>query len=350
MSKQPTLSVIMPTYNSKDSVVYSIESILSQSFKDFELIIVNDGSTDGTINTLKKYSLDTRIKIINIENSGPANARNIGIENSTGKYIIFIDSDDKFKPNAFKILMSAAKKFNPELIIFGFNIIDKSKRINFQYKFKNSEFTSKAELGASLSRLYYDNMLNQVWNKLYLAEKLKENHIKFTNYKYGEDRLFVFDTLMVCDKIDVIDDCLYDYVMVGSESLTKKFYDRKFEVCCIIDNKVRQLSKLCGATNKSDNQVFDYMFIKSVFSCMTNLFDTSCKYNRKQRNKIIGDILNNKQVINAVTKEFNDKLYFKIITLIMRSRIIILNELLIYITIKIIQTNYKFFIKLKHNK
>ena len=92
---KPKISVIMPVYNVERYVSKSIESIINQSFNDFELIIVNDGSTDNSKEIIEKYAkLDSRITIINKENEGVASARNLGIDRSIGKYLFFCDSDD----------------------------------------------------------------------------------------------------------------------------------------------------------------------------------------------------------------------------------------------------------------
>ena len=337
-------------YNSENSILYTVESIISQPFEDFELIIVNDGSTDESVEILNKEFNDKRINIINIKNSGVSNARNIGIQNSRGKYIIFIDSDDRFKANSFETLISECENSDIDMVIFGFEIIYKSNNSCFQYHFENAEFDSLEDLGKSLSNLYAGNMLNQVWGKLFLAKTLKDNDIKFVDYKYGEDRLFIFDALMVCKKIKVIEPFLYEYCISGNPSLSNSFYDKKFEVCCIIDRKIRELSHTCGALSRNDVYTFDYMFIKNILSCITNLFDSSCKYNRKTRNKVIKYILNNEQVKDVVNRKTHGNVYVKIIKFVMKSRVICLNKFIAYMTLKVSKMNYSFFVKLKHNK
>ncbi len=118
-NKTPAISVIMPVYNAEKFLKDSIESVLNQTFKDFEFIIVNDGSTDNSLNIIESYiDKDSRIKIINQENSGVSVARNVGIKNASGEYIAFIDSDDIWVNNKLELQMEEFIK-DPELKICG---------------------------------------------------------------------------------------------------------------------------------------------------------------------------------------------------------------------------------------
>ena len=115
----PKISVIMPVYNTEKYLKYSIESILNQSFKDFEFIIINDGSTDNSLNIIKEYSTrDNRIKIVDQENSGVSISRNKGIINSIGEYVAFVDADDIWELNKLEIQLKEFEK-DVELKICG---------------------------------------------------------------------------------------------------------------------------------------------------------------------------------------------------------------------------------------
>ena len=135
------LSIIMPVYNSKKKIRRSVNSILEQTYKDFELIIVNDGSTDNTekvLNVLSKR--DKRIKVFTQENKGPGAARNKGLENAKGKYIGFVDADDWIEKNIYKELLEVIKHKSCEVAMCDYyDENNKVKNFNYEdeYTFKN---------------------------------------------------------------------------------------------------------------------------------------------------------------------------------------------------------------------
>ena len=113
----PLISVIMPVYNTSQYLRRSIESVLNQTFKDFELICINDGSTDNSLQILEEYATtDSRIKIINQENSGAGYSRNVGISRSTGKYLAFLDADDWYDENFLFDVYKAATENNADVV------------------------------------------------------------------------------------------------------------------------------------------------------------------------------------------------------------------------------------------
>ena len=116
----PKISVIMPVYNKARYIEKTVNSILSQTYKDFEVIIVDDGSNDGSELICDKFEqMDSRVKVFHIENGGVSNARNIGIENAKGDYIQFIDSDDYISENMLYDLCQIIQNYTPDIIISG---------------------------------------------------------------------------------------------------------------------------------------------------------------------------------------------------------------------------------------
>lgn len=289
----PAVTVIMPAYNAAAYIENSVQSVLGQTMPDFELIIVNDGSTDDTAAVLAELAgKDGRIKPLNIANSGPALARNHALDSVDpgSRYIAFIDSDDELLPDALEYALSAADG-GADIIISGFTIVnaDGSTR-------DYSEPESRLELAAigdAFGRLYRANLLNQVWGKLYKAELILSGRIRFQDYRWGEDRLFVFDCLERAERLAVLPECKYRYIMHKGESLISRFYDKKAEVCLKID---RQVQQLCLKFGIEDQSWFKYMFAKSIFSCFTNLFSPSCKLSRKEKLDYIDTILSDPYV------------------------------------------------------
>ena len=290
----PKVAVIMPAYNAAAYIADSVRSVLSQSCRDIELIVIDDGSQDDTADILAGLAAqDERMRSITVPNGGPAMARNRGIEavRPGTEYVTFIDSDDALSTDAVEYALKGAEN-GAELVIFGFTIVgaDGSKRDYFEPQ----QELRPGDLGEAFPRLYKANLLNQVWGKLYKTELLTgEDSVRFKDYRWGEDRLFVFDCLERAGLVRVLPDCQYSYVMHSGESLITKYYDKKFQVCLEADE---QAERLAGRFGAEDQSVLRYMFAKSIFSCITTLFSPSCPLNYGEKLAEVRRILNNDRV------------------------------------------------------
>ena len=195
------VSLVMPAYNAAGFIRRSVGSVLSQSYKNIELIVVDDGSKDNTAAVLSEIAAeDERLRPITVENGGPAMARNRGIEAASPDtdYFMFIDSDDELLPDAVEYALKGAES-GAELVAFGFTIVsaDGSKRDYCEPE----KLISRSDFGKEFADLYKANLLNQVWGKLYSAELLRDGGVRFKDYRWGEDRLFIFDCLEKVEKL-----------------------------------------------------------------------------------------------------------------------------------------------------
>lgn len=181
------VSIIMPVYNCKKYVAKSIESFMKQELDNIELVIVDDGSNDGSLDICRKYQLlDKRIKIIQQENCGVSEARNTGLSHAVGKYIFFLDSDDQLSDNFSSIVLEAIKS-DYDMYFFDYYI----------FKNEHCEVISRKTIGEKLlegeaiESIFYCNTNNEVWCNLYKKEVIDKNHLSFPqNVKMGEDLLF----------------------------------------------------------------------------------------------------------------------------------------------------------------
>ncbi|MGI5977653.1 MAG: glycosyltransferase family 2 protein [Candidatus Limivicinus sp.] len=287
------ITVIMPAYNAGEFIEGSVKSVLRQSYENFELIVVNDGSKDNTAELVEKIAAgDSRVRLITVENGGPAMARNRGLDamGTDTDYVMFLDADDEMTEDAMSYALSAAEK-GAEFVMMGFTIInpDGSRR---DYN-EHEEYLDESSLGDALPRLYMANMLNQVWAKLISAKLIRDGHLRFHDYRWGEDRLFIFDVLERAEKSAVLPECKYHYEMHPGESLITSFYDKKPEACCLAD---RRMAELCRRFGTKDDSGCRYMFVKSIFSCMTNMYSPSCRLDGEGRRAYVREIIKNPQV------------------------------------------------------
>ena len=221
------ISVILPVFNGEKYINKSIESVLNQSFMDFELIIINDGSNDNTLDVINSFS-DDRIKLINQSNHGPGYSRNRGLEIASGEYIMFLDADDWFRDDALEIAYSEACKFNTDLTFFQminyndgeFYENDWFNLKTFDKTFENRTFTPDETPGS-----IFDLSVG-VCQKIYNHSFLKKINARFPEGIFFEDMPFFFYVYLKASKISIIKKHLY-YRRKHDESITH-VVDEKF--------------------------------------------------------------------------------------------------------------------------
>ena len=286
-------TLIMPAYNAESTVEASVRSVLNQTVTDLRLIVVDDGSKDGTAAILARLAEeDSRLTPVTVPNGGPAMARNYALDTleEDTEYVMFLDADDVLLPDALAYALLGAGR-GADLTVFGFSIREEDGSLH--HYCEPEQLLDSGTLGAALGRLYKANLLNQVWGKLYSAKLLRETGVRFPDYRWGEDRLFVFSCLETCERVCILPECKYQYIMHPGESLISKYYEKKFPVCLEADRRAQALCRRFGVQNDAD---FRYMFLKSVFSCITTLFAQSCPLDRAGRRAAVREMLGNAQL------------------------------------------------------
>lgn len=291
-------SVIIPAFNAAGEIERAIRSVCIPA-PDFpyEILVVDDGSEDGTpqvLETLK--SLFPFLRVIRQENSGPAAARNRGISEATGEYLLFLDSDDAFVEGGFSRGVKAMEESGAELLIFGFSLVQGGKASSYQYP--ETVLSDEADYRTHLAPLYCANMLNQVWGKVFRRELLLREALSFPDEMWGEDRLFFFSALEKSVTVRVIPDVLYEYIQKEG-SLISRFLSEKPEICRRIHGRIRDLAKAKGALDEEGEKRYAYMYFKSLFSCMTGLFSPSCPYGQREKRRYVKKLLSQKEIGEA---------------------------------------------------
>lgn len=214
----PLISILIPVYNIEKYLESCINSILTQNFENFEIICVNDGSTDNSLNLL--YTLketDARIRIITtVQNKGSGVARNTALRYAKGKYILFVDGDDKLEQCALSKIYRYAEKNDTDILVFGaFSYYtDKNKPTkragSYDYKKIPSKFFARVFSAKELN----DDIAKfpaTAWTKLYRADFINKNGIKFQEIKIGQDQLFFFHSMIKARRLAVLHENLYNY-------------------------------------------------------------------------------------------------------------------------------------------
>lgn len=208
------IKISVPVYNVEKYIGQCLDSIVNQTYKNLEIIIVNDGSNDNSLEIINRYSQnDRRIKIINLENKGVSFARNIGIKNSEGNYISFVDSDDYLNLNTYEKL--AENLDGEDLIIFNYGRFENSTGEIIKEKYVSDD--EMQELPEE-KRYLYSKINHSCWNKLYKTEYLKRNKFKFFEILY-EDVFFNLEVIYSTNNIKILNESFYNYRVNRKDSI-----------------------------------------------------------------------------------------------------------------------------------
>lgn len=242
----PELSVIVPVYNTGAILKQSINAILNQSYQDFELILVDDGSTDNSGLLCDEIaSTDRKVKVIHKVNGGAGSARNAGIEHAVGKYITFPDADDFCKPDMFQKLLQSTKNYDFDLIICSYESVkvdvdgnrsDIQPQKLFNAEFKDIEMVRKCWFEIRSINI---SLLNTPWNKIYKKEIIDQYHIRFPDLRRAQDAVFNLLYYDHVGSLKVVDECLYQYNANDVVRVGKKFPKDVYQ-CFIEYNRVME--------------------------------------------------------------------------------------------------------------
>jgi glycosyltransferase EpsJ len=293
------ISVIVPIYNVENYLEKCLNSILNQSFKNLELILVNDGSTDSSENICRKYKKkDDRVKLITKKNEGVSSARNVGLNEATGKYVAFIDPDDSISDMYFKRLFSIAEEKNLDAVICGYKTVPSN--INVVPHFNLNKIMNGKDLILSSPNVHSDNDLCFSWRTLYNLELINENNIRFNERLFvGEDVIFNLEYLLASNRVYAISDSLYFYTINNPNSAMRKPYKEYLENNLLLQYDLRKrLSKEYGIyDNECYRRDMAKYYINNIFRLILN--------NLKNRGRPItkGDfkrILNYEMIKNSI--------------------------------------------------
>lgn len=228
----PIVSIITPVYKVVNCLSKCIESVISQTFTEWEMILVDDGSPDRSGEICDEYALrDDRIKVFHKQNGGPSSARNLGIEHAQGKYIWFVDSDDWIEHGALHRIFNVMDNSNADVCFFCLNPISNSEvQIPFDFKsivgnnVDGVHYVGKQECAKAFVEIEMSGGMGWTWNKWFKKSIIDENHIRFdTRFAIQEDHLFTLSYLLHVNHVIITDYAQYNYVMQSGTLLTRKY-------------------------------------------------------------------------------------------------------------------------------
>lgn len=213
----PLISIIVPVYKVEKYLDRCVESIVNQTYKNLEIILVDDGSPDNCPAICDEWAQkDDRIKVIHKLNGGVSSARNEGIRNALSKYLLFIDSDDDIEKDMVDKLFTSLHENGSDISVCNMNFVNEKGEVLY-----SSDFSTKALTGNRITDYLTGTYGIGPCNKLYRADIIKNNHILFdTDLIYGEDHWFNYLYFKLCKKVSLIEDKLYNYFITNEGSST----------------------------------------------------------------------------------------------------------------------------------
>lgn len=214
---QDLVSIVMPVYNVEDFLDRSVGSVVNQTYKNLEIILVDDGSVDASPAMCDEWARkDSRIKVFHKENAGPGTARNTGIDNATGKYIFFLDSDDSVDETLVEKCVNSARENNSQVVLFSRNnIYDDGKVVHKKVNVPAYTFDNNGIVNQLLPSLFSYKMGFGVspWSKMYDLEIIKSLGVRFMSEREttSEDAYFALEFYPRLEAASVVPECLYNY-------------------------------------------------------------------------------------------------------------------------------------------
>lgn len=322
----PTVSIIVPVYNAENYLHKCINSLLNQNFSDFEIILVNDGSKDASGSICDKFAhSDNRIKVIHKENGGVSSARNRGLDEASGKYIMFCDSDDFVKEEFCAPMLNLANDDEDCLIFSGITELweDKSRELlcpaypeGESVILTNNEF---CDLFVELNLCNQFTLMNMPYNKLFSRKVIEKHNLRFdTDINYNEDFIFNLLYLDKVSSVKIYNKSVYNYYMDAPGSLCKKYVPNMMDIYRIKEDVLKEVIIDKASDQKNAHIVWCTFVFNDTNRAINNTFSSSNPATKKEKTKYCTKLIRDKRfklsLKSAITKGYNP-LYLKALKL-----------------------------------
>lgn len=302
------ISIIVPVYNAEEYLDSCISSILNQTLTNIEVILINDGSTDKSLEICNCYkNLDNRIKVFSIENSGSAKARNVGLNNAKGEYIGFVDADDYIEKEMYEVLFNKAKEKSIDIVSCNLVRDFTDKSIQNKIEFDNGYYSKKDIFQKFYPELIKTDKLTSeipfnMVSKIFKHSLIKDNDIKFANrLKGGQDFVFSITCIFYSNSFYLMKDRYYYHYVYNDKSRTNRYMANSWDIYKEINEYFKKLL---------ENNI-EYDFTNQIKRDLLSGAITAIGYECKKGNpKPISEIYNE---FKKICLEFNKSDVFELL-------------------------------------
>lgn len=291
------VSIIIPVYNVEKYIDRCLNSLVNQTLKDIEIIVVNDGSPDNSQNIIDKYvkKYPRKIKSFIKENGGQGSARNFGLTKATGEYIGYVDSDDYVELDMYEKLYKKAKERNYDIVTCG------NYNVSEDYKYKNPDGVLKT-YSNKIENTMFGKMA--VWNKIYKKDILIKNNLTFKEKVWYEDLAFTLKTIINAKTYAFVDKPLYNYLIRQGSTMNNSNINRNLEILQAFDDILEYINY---QNNKKLFEKIEFLAVDHIYiSSIVRIIRTNAS--NKNKREVIGKLI---KYMNINFPQYKNNKYLK---------------------------------------
>lgn len=312
------ISIVMPVYKVEEYVGKAIESIQAQTFTNWELFAVDDGSPDNSGAICEEYARkDSRIHVLHQQNAGAPTARNNAIELTSGKYLYFMDSDDWAEPTMLEDMYRLAEEHDSQLVVTGYYIdtyYSDTEKYTQEQTAPSVVFPSQRAFREQAHTLFDQNLLYTPWNKLFSARYIKEHGLRFPN-TFWDDFPFVLSVVRDVERVAVLENKYYHFIRKRAESETARYrsdmYDKREEE----NGWMRDLYAHWDVSGDEVEEFLCRRYIERVIGCVENVTNKNCTLSVKEKKAAIRAMILTDTAQQAVRTARPHSTYMKVLLL-----------------------------------
>lgn len=292
----PTVSIIIPIYNVKTFISRGLKNILGQSYQDFEIILVDDGSTDGSSKLCDEWAKgDGRIRVFHKENCGAGSARNLGIERAKGKYIYFFDIDDLADNDLLEYCVKTMEDSSADMMVFSYRNLDLSIGQGYETVLDDITINDNIELRNIFIDQFVLKMNGFPWNKMYRKSFVDEHHLRFEDLLIQQDEVFNLGAYPFVNKAVISSRVLYSYYIYNKGNTRSRFIANRFDIYKTVHQRIIALKEYWKIDDaRFDGYLLRRLWNNTISGFLQNIKSSGCKWSQKDKqdeiNRIADDV------------------------------------------------------------
>ena len=330
---KPKVSVIIPIYNVEKQLPRCVDSVICQSLREIEIILVDDGSPDECPQICEEYKKkDCRIKVINKINGGLSDARNAGLSIANGQYILFLDSDDWIEEIMLEKLYYIINNDSSDVVVCSYAIDYPNNNFSISKELSTTA-SSTNNIAEAIYNLDSKGMFNVVWNKLYRHDLLKENNINFEiDGVPGEDLLFNCVVFQKVNRISFENEILHHYMREDEDTLVHTYKPDLYSQVQRFNRARKTLYDYYNMISSEEIICFANLYVGYISSCIPNIFRKNCDLSWREKIYFLKKILKDEELQNYMILTHRKGVYEKLFYIMIKSQ----NSIFMYTVYKLL--------------